>query len=78
MSTNIIEMVEQERYDWDMVNTLAEMPQEAYLQLKHNYALRDKKRFQHIAIYQWLYFDENLYRNWVYNLDRKEGDAKDE
>jgi len=77
ISTNLIEMVEEERYEWDVVNHPHELPIEAFLQLKHNYAFKDKKRWELIAIRQWLYYPEETYRNWVYNLDQKEGDAKD-
>ena len=76
ISTNLIEMVEEERYEWDMVNNPSELPKEAYLRLKQNRAWIDNNHWELVAIRQWLYYDEKLYRNWVYNLDQKKGEKE--
>jgi len=69
--TNFIEMVEQERYDWDMISTTI-LTREEHRRMRDLYPWDfRRKEFEHICIVQWLYYDEEHYRNWIYDLDLK-------
>lgn len=77
-TTNFIEMIEQERYDWNMINSDG-LTNEEYRRMRDffRWEYHSRKQFEQNCIVQWLYFDEELYRNWIYDLDRKPNEEKD-
>ena len=76
---SLIDMINEEIYEWDMINTNGFSKEEACRwKACIPYSINNDNRWEHIAIIQWLYYDEAHYHNWVYNLDQITEDQKDE
>ena len=76
---SLIDMINEEIYEWEMANNPTEIPLEAYLRIKQlsPWTYYKKGEFEHNSIRQWLYYDEKEYHNWVYNLGQVTEDAKE-
>ena len=75
---SLIDMINEEIYEWDMIDTHHFSKEEARRWKDCiPYSINNDNRWEHIAIIQWLYYDEKDYHNWVYNLDQITEDQKD-